>query len=116
MELDGNDANIKLNPDGSASFSTKSGGVYAIDKQGNVSINLQRIESVGIHNLADVAEHNIERVAGLISHFVRFVDGGEARFAYNTQGQLVDLSAANVGVSVSNQNEILFRRKKRAAA
>ena len=112
MEFDGPGSTIKRNADGTVSISTTAGDVIEIDQKGSASVNLKKIEAVGIHNLADVESHNINNIVGSISHYVRFIGGGEVRFVYNASGQLIELSATNVITTVSQNNEIVFKRKQ----
>ena len=112
MEFDGPGSTIKHNADGTVSISTTAGDVIEIDQKGSASVHLKQIKSVGIHNLADVESHNINNIVGSISHYVRFIGGGEVRFVYNASGQLIELSATNVITTVSQNNEIVFKRKQ----
>ena len=66
------------------------------------------IESVGINNLTEVAEHRITTMLGSRSHWVRFTNGGELHFAYNGLGQLIELSARDLSVSISAGNVVNF--------
>ena len=111
MEIDGIDPTIKHNADGTVSISTSTGEMIAIDEQGRANINLKKIGAVGIHNLADIEVHNINTIVGSISHYVRFVGGGEIRFVYNASGKLIELSATNVITTISQDNEIIFKHK-----
>ena len=111
MEFDKRAASIKRNSQGAVSITTTSGEVIAIDEKGSASIHLKQIKAVGIHNLADVESHNINHIVGSISHYVRFVGGGEVRFVYNASGQLIELLATKVITTVSQNNEIVFMRK-----
>lgn len=111
MESENGNASIKRNEDGTVSISTSSGDVIEIDENGRANINLARIEAVGIHNLADIEAHNITSIVGSISHYVRFIGGGEVMFAYNASGQLIELSATGVITTVSQNNGIVFSRK-----
>lgn len=113
MKVDKFGSSIETREDGSATVQTAAGGVLDIDKDRNVKLDLKTIESVGIHNVIDVETHRISRVLGSTSHFVRFHGGGEVRFAYNDQGALIDLTAENCAFSVSNENELLFRKAKK---
>ena len=113
MKFDKFGASIETREDGTATVRTAAGAAIDIAKGRNVTLNLETIESVGIHNVMDVETHRINRVAGSTSHFVRFQGGGEVRFAYNNQGKLIELSAENCAFSLSNNNEILFQKAKK---
>ena len=111
MEPNETGPTVKMNADGTMSISTTAGDVIEIGEKGTANINLKKIAAVGIHNLADVESHTINTIVGSISHYVRFGGGGEVRFVYNTNGQLIELSAKNVITSVTHNNEIIFMRK-----
>jgi hypothetical protein len=113
MKFDKFGASIETREDGTATVHTAAGGVIDIAKDRNVTLNLETIESVGIHNLIEVETHLINSVAGSTSHFVRFHGGGEVRFAYNNQGKLIELSAEDCDFSLSNKNELLFQKTKK---
>jgi hypothetical protein len=84
------------------------GDVAIIQPNGDTVMELRSIKSVGIANLGDVAEHRITTVFGSRSHLVRFTNSGELQYAYNGDGQLIDLTARNLLVYVSKANEISF--------
>jgi len=101
-------ASVEQGKDGSATVRTTTGGTMQVDKERNVTLDLETITAVGIKNLSEVETHQINRVMGSISHFVRFHGGGEVRFAYNHEGKLIELSAQNCGFALSGKNELLF--------
>lgn len=113
MKFEAFGSSIETREDGTATVRTPAGGVIDIAKDRNVKLDLETIESVGIHNVIDVETHQITRVAGSTSHFVRFHGGGEVRFAYNDRGKLIELSADNCAFSLSNKNELLFQKAKK---
>jgi len=110
MEFDAFGTHIETNPDGSLLAKTASGTAISLDAEGNASINLERIKSVGLKNIIDVEAHNINTVAGSRSHYVRFLGGGEVQFAYNHKGQLIELSSTKVAISITRENELIFSR------
>jgi hypothetical protein len=79
-----------------------------VDTRGNITAELSAIKSVGIADLADVQSHEIVRIFGSVSHHVRFVGGGELRFAYNTRSELLELSANGVKGSISEDHRLVF--------
>jgi hypothetical protein len=113
MKFDIHGSSIEKHEDGTATVRTAAGAVLDISKNRDVKLDLETIESVGIHNLLEVETHQITRVVGSTSHFVRFHGGGEVSFAYNHQGKLIELSAQACGFSLSNKNELLFRKAKK---
>ena len=112
MKFEARGAAVTVNPDGSVAISTHSGELIDIGKEGETSIGLKKISSVGIYNLMEVENHAITNIVGSVSHYVRFFGGGEVRFAYNNSGQLIELAATNVIATVSSESEIMFKRNK----
>ena len=84
-------------------------GTTFISSSGGLTIDFpQAIESVGIKNLTEVTEHHITTIVGSRSHLVRFNNGGELHFAYNGLGQLIELSARDLTVTVSMGKVVSF--------
>ena len=70
--------------------------------QGDLTVDLLRtIASVGIVNLTEVIEHHITTIVGSRSHLVRFVNGGELRFAYDGAEQLIELKSRGMVASIT---------------
>jgi hypothetical protein len=84
------------------------GGVANIDTEGNIEFDRTRIRSVGVGNLAEVVNHRIVAIADSISHYVRFHNGGELYYVFNARGQLVDLTAKKVRITVAADASYLF--------
>ncbi|MDP1773865.1 MAG: hypothetical protein Q8L15_16455 [Methylobacter sp.] len=110
MEFEKFGSTIKTNPDGTLSVKSSSGAVITMGENG-ISIDLEKIESVGIKNVIDVETHSINTVVGSRSHFIKFYGGGEVRFAYNQAGRLIELSSTNVILSLSPDNGLIFSRR-----
>jgi hypothetical protein len=85
------------------------GGVANLDDEGNIEVDRTRIRTVGVANLAEVVNYRIIAIADSISHYVRFHNGGELYYVYNTRGQLVELTARHVRISVDAEAAYLFR-------
>jgi hypothetical protein len=115
MKSDSQRPSIEKRPDGTVIVHTAAGAVIDIARNRNVKLDLEAIESVGIHNVIEVESHQITRIAGSTSHFIRFHGGGEVRFAYNDQGKLIELSAQHCAFSLSNKNELLFQKAGKKA-
>jgi hypothetical protein len=71
-------------------------------------IDFSNISSVGLENICDVEAHFINNVLGSTSHLIKFRNGGEVNFAYNTKGQLVDFFAKNVKLLFDQNHKIIF--------
>lgn len=76
-------------------------GAHFLRTNAQAVAELPTVTSVALANLCEVHSHDVLRVAGMVSHSVRFVDGGQLRFAYNTRGELVDLHCRGVCVAMT---------------
>ena len=94
--------------DGSVSFKTPQGATITTHPDGRVDLNVQHIQNIGIHNIVEVTAHNINHMLGMVSHFVKFRNGGELRFAYNQAGQLIELSFSSLHVNIVDDSKIMF--------
>jgi hypothetical protein len=82
-------------------------GARFMRSDGQVLADVPVITSVGLCNLCEIRSHEVVRVAGLVSHSVRFMDGGQMRFAYNERGELVELYSRGVSVAISKDGRVL---------
>jgi hypothetical protein len=94
--------------DGSMTFNTEQGATITTNPDGSVSLDFQHIKSIGIHSIIDVQAHNINPLLGSVSHFVKFHNGGELRFAYNQAGQLLELSFTQLHANIVDGNRVMF--------
>ncbi|MDP1956248.1 MAG: hypothetical protein Q8K71_17430 [Polaromonas sp.] len=112
MKFDALGNQVEISDDGSLTVTTKGGAVYKIDKDGKPTIDLKTLKGISIGNLIDVVDYQITRVAGIISHFVRFVDNGVLEFAYNTNGKLVSMSMERLEIAISVDNYVTVSKHK----
>jgi hypothetical protein len=82
-------------------------GARFVNNDGQITADMPRITSVGLCNLCEVRSHEVVRVAGMVSHSVFFVGGGQLRFAYNLRGELVELYSRGVSVAVSKDGRVM---------
>jgi hypothetical protein len=75
--------------------------------EGQLVAELPVITSVGLCNLCEVLSHDVVRIAGLTSHSVCFVDGGQLRFAYSDLGELIELHCVGAGVTISRDGRVI---------
>ena len=85
-----------------------SDGITRVLPGPDVDLFFDAIKAVGISHLCDVAEHRINRVFNSVSHYLRFVDGAEVKLAYNLDGDLLELTARGVAVSVQDGDTLIF--------
>lgn len=82
-------------------------GARLTRSDGQVVADLPVVTSVGLCNLCEVRSHEVVHVAGLASHRVCFLDGGQLRFAYNDRGQLIELVCHGVSVALSKDGRVM---------
>jgi hypothetical protein len=76
-------------------------------RDGDVELMLECVNAVTVADLRWVEQHTITRVFDSVSHFIRFVGGGELRFAFSLEGDLLELSGEHVAMSISPDGETL---------
>lgn len=77
----------------------------------SLSLKFDKIKAVGLANLTDVETHAINRAFGSVSHYIKFIGGGEVRFSYNAQGEIMEFVATNAAAQVLNGDTIVLMRK-----
>ena len=78
------------------------------DGSGTCQLSLDEIRAVRVEDLSQVLEHRIARIVGSTSHVIRFIGGGELRYAYNNRGQVIELSATGIKGEVSPGRVVTF--------
>ena len=78
------------------------------DGSGATQVSLDEIRAVRVEDLSQVLDHRIARSVGSTSHVIRFIGGGELRYAYNSRGQVIELSATGVKGAVSANRVVTF--------
>jgi hypothetical protein len=100
---------IKLHPTEPTFVENKGGQSFTIQiEDGIPSCKLPVINSVGIANLCEVQEHTITRFMGTQSHVVKFQNGGELRYAYSAQGDLLELFFVQLDAYLLKNGDIFF--------
>jgi hypothetical protein len=78
------------------------------DGNGTSQVSLDEIRAVRVEDLSQVLEHRIARIVGSTSHVIRFIGGGELRCAYNSRGQVIELSATGIKGALSPGRIVTF--------
>lgn len=99
-----------MKPEGQMTIKIESDGTISSSSDKPLEINLQNIEAVGIENVVDVESYEISRLFNSVSHFIKFFGGGEVKFAYNQQGELLEFSAHQVTLSIKNGERIVLKK------
>ena len=74
----------------------------------NVKIDLSLVTAVSVKHLDEVASHAINTIFGSRSHVIEFTNGSILQYAYNSAGELIELSGNNLACSLSSDNVLLF--------
>ncbi|HEY8330734.1 MAG TPA: hypothetical protein VIO83_05345 [Pseudomonas sp.] len=90
--------------------SHREAGKLHLYSEGQINVRLSGIRSVDVHAITDLETHQITRAFGSVSHFLRFANGGEVRFAYNAAGALLEFVANDVEVGVIGGDRIVLRQ------
>lgn len=77
-------------------------------KGDSICADLSAITAVGVKHLDEVASHTVNNIVGSRSHVIHFVNGAVLQYAYNSAGQLIELSGQNLAFSLSHDNELIF--------
>ena len=103
-----NTKTVSITTEGAVSVTENGNSVFAVsEKSLHVELSAM-VQSVGIENLIDVEIHEINKLFGSISHYIRFVNGGEVKFSYNSAGKLLELSGKGVLASIQDGDRISF--------
>ena len=75
---------------------------------GPVRIPLEAIKAVTVGNLSQVLDHRITRSLGRTAHVLRFLEGGELRYACDHLGRLTELASLALRCTVSDDCTVVF--------
>ena len=90
------------------------GGMARLDG-GDWMLTGMAITAVSIANLAEVEHHIIAHIADSTAHHVRFHGGGELHYVFNTRGEIVDLWACKVQITLTPKRQMIFGALRMAA-
>ena len=100
---------LTLHPESKPATVMAEGDTTFVRAQGRLRVDIPDIiTSVGITNLTEVTEHHITSIVGSRSHLLRFTNGGELRFAYNSLGQLIELRSRDLTANIAQGNVITY--------
>jgi len=75
------------------------------DDDGYVA-RVPQIRVVGISDLSSIESYAVNRIANSTSHYVRFLNGGDLRFAYSDRGELLELSGHRIRFTISEDGRV----------
>lgn len=76
---------------------------------GRAVIQGEMIQSVGIEDLSQVTLQCSNRVFDSVSHHTRFQGGGEVSVTYSAQGELLELVARDVTMTITQDKQVSFK-------
>lgn len=74
----------------------------------DIELSATQINAVGVKDLSQVASHLVCTIVDSRSHVIHFLNSGTLQYAYNKQGDLIELSANNLTCQISPNYELLF--------
>lgn len=77
----------------------------------SLTLKFDTIKAIGLANVTEVETHNINRAFGSVSHYIKFIGGGEVRFSYNAKGEILEFTATNAAAQVLNRDTLILMRK-----
>ena len=102
-------AKITVHADSAPATVLTKGGTTFIKADGGLTVDFHETSAmVGIKNLTEVTQHQITTILGSRSHLLRFANGGELRFAYNSLGQLIELRSRDLVANIAPGNVITY--------
>lgn len=106
---------IKVQSSGEVTRRENKDGSLSLSSKHPVALHLESIKSIGIENLVDVEVHSINSVFNSVSHYIRFFGGGEVRFSFNADGEVLQFEASKVDAFIANGESIILKRQREAA-
>lgn len=94
-----------------ASVHTDASGVVNISTEGSMSSNIDQIKSFGIANIVSITDYQINNNGSLISHSIKFRNGGSIELSFNEDGTNFSATISEMSSQIHNGNEILIRSK-----
>jgi len=91
-------------------INTAMGGITVEhDGADHVTLNLDCIREIGVASLTEVLSHEVVLVAGLVSHSIKLINGGQVNFAFNQAGQVVELSGVRAQFHMTTNHSLTIR-------
>ena len=95
--------------------SHREAGKLHLYSEGRMNVRLSGLRRVDVHGITDLETHQITRAFDSVSHFLRFANGGEVRFAYNAAGALLEFVANDVEVGVIGGDRVVLGQPEQPA-
>jgi hypothetical protein len=75
---------------------------------GPTEIHLEYLSSFDIKNIQDVESHQINRVFNSVSHYIKFLNGGEARISYIANGELLEFWGKSINIEIIDGERVVI--------
>jgi hypothetical protein len=79
-----------------------------LDKNGNATLNMEKIEKISIDHITDIISHRIMRTDDLTVHEMEFIREGKCYLSYTAQGKIVACKIDNMTMEVNFENSTLI--------
>ncbi len=73
-----------------------------------VKLNAASLCDWGLARVLDVTSHQINRVGSTTSHVVRFVNGGHVAMAWHANGDLIEMTAEGIEITLDSKGRMLL--------
>jgi len=104
-------ATLTRHADGSVTAKNESARVE-LDPDG--ASKVEKITKVGLDNLVDVQSHSIKSDRTATSHHIILSGGGELRFSYRPNGQLLEFRALGLTTNITKDGVITIGKSTKA--
>ncbi len=111
-EFEANGSKVTINDDGTMEIVNEAGASLKFDRDGNIQLDIENIEAIGIKSITEVISHRIMRDGAVTVHEIEFINGGSAKVAYTTEGKLKEFSCSKVGTTLTPESEIIIGASK----
>jgi hypothetical protein len=106
-------ATLTRHADGSVTAKNESARVE-LDPDGASKVHMEKITKVGLDNLVDVQSHSIKSDRTATSHHIILSGGGELRFSYRPNGQLLEFRASGLTTNITKDGVITIGKSTKA--
>jgi hypothetical protein len=88
------------------------GNTVSLDSDGNVTLNMENIQSVGIKNITELKSYKITNRKNAITHVFSFLDGAIGEISYSPEGKIYKFGIkGGCSVQATHDGEITLSKK-----
>lgn len=79
-----------------------------LDNGDEVNVNLANFRDWGVTRLIDVTSHQVNHFGSTVSHVVHFTNGGHVAMAWNSEGDLIEMTAEGIEMTLDAKGRVLL--------